>query len=139
MQQMLQRTMNASLAEYQNGSVNLKNGVDFMQTTLQCCGVISEQDWYPYYNALADNNYPTEIHQPSLPRSCCREFSSNSQNCVQFYDNGCLKQLHFIIAQSTMLISTGATTVAFVQVNLTEFLNNYRKAREDYRFLINFC
>lgn len=115
-QQMLQYTMNQSLAEYQNGNVNLQRGVDFMQSTLKCCGVLSEEDWDPYYNESMANSI-TDVYQHALPKSCCKDFASDLATCNHYYENGCFHQLHFIIAQSTMLISTGATTVAFVQVN----------------------
>lgn len=126
-QKMLQYTMNESLAEYQYDNVNLQRGVDFMQSTLKCCGVLSDEDWDPYYNETMTNSIMDEYHQHALPKSCCRDFAPDLMSCNHFYENGCFHQLHFIIAQSTMLISTGATTVAFVQVCTQSINQSYSK------------
>lgn len=112
--QMLQYTMNKSMVEYGNGNVNLQNGVDFMQSTLKCCGVLAKEDWYPLISTNDTIVGPQLDSQ--LPRSCCHKHATNLIECEKYYENGCLHQLHYIISQSTMLISTGATTVAFVQV-----------------------
>ncbi|XP_017479135.1 PREDICTED: tetraspanin-7 [Rhagoletis zephyria] len=109
---MLMRTMNESIQAYDD-NVYVAAGVDFMQYTLGCCGVNSPVDW----KLQNDTNVENKIE---LPPSCCEEYSMDEMNfdeCVRPYDSGCLPRMDFIISQSTMLIATGATTVAFVQVN----------------------
>ncbi|XP_018802672.1 PREDICTED: CD63 antigen [Bactrocera latifrons] len=104
---MLMRTMNDSLIHY-NENEYVQMGVDFMQETLGCCGVNSPLDWKP------PNSTNAEIE---VPASCCDETSIDDINyCIRSYDSGCLARMDFIISQSTMLIATGATTVAFVQL-----------------------
>ncbi|XP_054744015.1 CD63 antigen [Anastrepha obliqua] len=107
--EMLVRTMNESIQAYDD-NVYVQDGVDFMQGTLGCCGVNSPVDWKRQNDSSVDNNI-------ELPSSCCAEFSFDDINyCVQPYESGCLSRMDFIISQSTMLIATGATTVAFVQI-----------------------
>lgn len=55
-----------------------------------------------------------------VPFSCCGSVgpsaNDNEMNCVDPYEYGCFNKMNFIMSQSAMLISTGATTVAFVQL-----------------------
>ncbi|CAD7000541.1 unnamed protein product [Ceratitis capitata] len=105
---MLMRTMNESLQQYYDNEY-LQVGVDFMQATLGCCGVNSPMDW------RSANN--TNVEEIEVPSSCCEEFSlEDVDSCLKPFDSGCLPRMNFIILQSTMLIATGATTVAFVQI-----------------------
>lgn len=41
---------------------------------------------------------------------------SEEQFCGVNFDVGCINRMTFVISQSAMLIATGATTVAFIQV-----------------------
>ncbi|XP_075149694.1 tetraspanin 29Fb [Haematobia irritans] len=113
--EMLIRTMNESLVNYQTNEY-IKTGVDFMQGGLECCGVNGPNDWinhYPQTN-VSESNGVVEIN---VPNSCCGLFNVyNFDQCDKQYENGCLGRMDFIISQSTMLIATGATTVAFVQL-----------------------
>lgn len=82
---------------------------------MQCCGIDSQENW----DNLLTNGIPQQKNDGSLffvPYSCCAEFDK-SEKCISIYEPGCYNRLHFVIAQSAMLISTGATAVAFVQVN----------------------
>ncbi|XP_030375552.1 tetraspanin-36-like, partial [Scaptodrosophila lebanonensis] len=51
---MLQRTMNQALAEYNNDDL-VKDAVDYMQIGLECCGVLSPDDWNQYMNETIEN------------------------------------------------------------------------------------
>lgn len=112
--EMLIRTMNQSLADY-NSNEYIKSGVDYMQGGLECCGVDGPGDWLKYMNqsSIAGSGENKVL----VPESCCGRFDLYEiGKCELEYDSGCLGRMDFIISQSTMLIATGATTVAFVQV-----------------------
>lgn len=56
-----------------------------------------------------------------VPNSCCGNQptslnDSTQMTCMETYDYGCFRKMNFIVSQSAMLIATGATTVAFVQL-----------------------
>ena len=106
--EMLLRTMNNSLHEY-NSNPYVAKGVDFMQTNLDCCGVIDPSDWAGMIENDSEN-------RTVVPDSCCRLFKLEDNDiCETYHEIGCLPRMNFIISQSTMLIATGASTVAFVQ------------------------
>lgn len=118
--EMLIRTMNESLAEYEVNPY-IQGGVDFMQSGLECCGVYSPADWSNYWTPNTGNN-----EEIPVPPSCCGSFSpDNLMHCEMTYESGCLERMDFIISQSTMLIATGATTVAFVQVSFKSIICSY--------------
>lgn len=50
-----------------------------------------------------------------VPKSCCDTFNEKAE-CDKIYDAGCFPRLRFLVAQGAMLISTGATAVALVQI-----------------------
>lgn len=110
---MLVRTMNESMYQYENNQY-LQNGVDLMQSGLECCGINGPMDWKPVLQENIDNNSTNDIF---VPPSCCQTNRLNFFNdCIDKYEKGCIGQMHFIISQSAMLIATGASTVAFVQL-----------------------
>ncbi|KAL5281835.1 hypothetical protein ACFFRR_005262 [Megaselia abdita] len=102
---MLIRTMNESMLLYEDNQY-IREGVDFMQSGLECCGIESQNDWCELQNA--NNTNPCY-----MPLSC---ISYNSNGVLDYYETGCLRRMNFIISQSAMLIAIGATTVAFVQL-----------------------
>lgn len=111
--EMLIRTLNQSMADYESNEY-IQAGVDFMQSGLECCGVDGPKDWAKYMNQ-SSNSLEDEV---SVPYSCCGRFNIDDiTKCDLQYENGCYARMDFIISQSTMLIATGATTVAFVQVS----------------------
>jgi hypothetical protein len=111
---MLERTMRDSIVNYREHP-NVQKSVNFIQTQLQCCGVIGPQDW---------DDLPERIDIESdtvyVPSSCCAEFApsftGDLSNCTLYFENGCLNRMNFVISQSTVLIATGALAVAFVQL-----------------------
>lgn len=112
--EMLMRTMDQSMAEYETNDY-LKSGVDFMQSGLECCGVDGPKDWLQYMNQNVTN--AEDDNEVVVPYSCCGRFSVDDiMKCDLQYESGCFGRMDFIISQSTMLIATGATTVAFVQL-----------------------
>lgn len=109
--EMLIRTMNQSIVAYPNYQ-GASAAVDFMQRSLECCGINEPQDW------LEVLPQPENSDDVLVPESCCGEFYDDNVTCVtaSYFRSGCLDRMHFIIGQSAMMIATGATTVAFVQI-----------------------
>lgn len=114
---MLKRTLEDSLAEYENNTY-VRYGVNMMQSGLECCGIMSPDDWRPYWSP--NKNITNENHERIfLPPSCCGDryyLYENTTQCERISQAGCLHRMEYIISESTMLIATGATTVAFVQL-----------------------
>eukprot|EP00099_Drosophila_melanogaster_P002470 NP_001137809.1 tetraspanin 29Fb, isoform C [Drosophila melanogaster] len=115
---MLIRTMNQALAEYEHDPY-VESGVDFMQSMLECCGVNEPEDWKDYLSANV--NFTLGVDDVVVPNSCCGNQptslnDSTQMTCMETYDYGCFRKMNFIVSQSAMLIATGATTVAFVQL-----------------------
>jgi len=107
---MLVRTMNQSMMafnKYESASV----AVNFMQNSLECCGVDGPQDWEGILPIQDSSDNTTVV----VPESCCAQYNSDD-SCGDWFMVGCLNRMHFIIGQSAMMIATGATTVAFVQI-----------------------
>lgn len=77
---------------------------------LECCGVNGQDDWE---GILSANETDTLV----LPESCCTYYLNEQDTCGSNFDVGCINRMTFVISQSAMLIATGATTVAFIQVN----------------------
>ncbi|XP_017075776.1 tetraspanin-6 [Drosophila eugracilis] len=116
--EMLTRTMRNALAEYESDPY-VTAGVDFMQSGLQCCGVNEPEDWKEYYSP--NKNLTLGSDDVVVPISCCgdsgRDFYDATQvTCTETFELGCFRKMNFIVSQSAMLIATGATTVAFVQL-----------------------
>ncbi|KAJ6632653.1 CD63 antigen [Pseudolycoriella hygida] len=105
--EMLVRTMNESLGAYAKYD-SANTAIDFMQRSLECCGVDGPEDWVGIFpqKETSDAVY--------VPESCCAEL--DGLNCSEYFLSGCLDRMHFVIGQSAMMIATGATTVAFVQI-----------------------
>ncbi|XP_023172229.1 tetraspanin-7 [Drosophila hydei] len=117
--EMLWRTMTEALSIYEKDA-NVAVGVDFMQSGLGCCGVISPDDWKQYYSPNKNMSH-LDSDNVVVPISCCGSLAedpndNNEVNCLEPYEYGCFNKMNFIMSQSTMLIATGATTVAFVQL-----------------------
>ena len=55
-----------SMADY-NASNRSTFWLDYIQTTLECCGVNGPEDWLKF--------------QPNLPQSCCQNFTVHSNVC----------------------------------------------------------
>jgi len=109
--EMLIRTMNQSLHAYTTHDTATV-AVDFMQSSLECCGVERPEDWIGMFPDKEQTDDSDAIY---VPESCCGGYLEES-TCTQYFLSGCLDQMHFIIGQSAMMIATGATTVAFVQI-----------------------
>ncbi|XP_060667039.1 tetraspanin-6 [Drosophila nasuta] len=117
--EMLMRTMTNALSDYE-ADTNVEAAVDFMQTGLGCCGVVEPDDWREYYSYNKNGSH-LEADDVVVPLSCCADLDktpndNNDYNCLEPYEYGCFRKMNFIISQSAMLIATGATTVAFVQL-----------------------
>lgn len=75
-------------------------------------------DWEGILPAMEDSENTSVL----VPESCCGDF--NDTKCDDYFMDGCLNRMHFIIGQSAMMIATGATTVAFVQVCKSKYKND---------------
>jgi len=106
--EMLVRTMNQSITAY-NKYDSAAVAVDFMQRSLECCGVESPNDWEGILPAEKSDTVSVLV-----PESCSGDLIDTK--CEDYFLDGCLDRMHFIIGQSAMMIATGATTVAFVQI-----------------------
>jgi CD63 antigen len=130
---MLHRSMYDSLENYHK-SEYIKAGVDFMQYNLQCCGVEDPSDWNDYSDNTNGNI--------TIIESCCEQINFEDENkCDALFEFGCFNRLSFIISQSAMLIATGATTVALVQLlgvccafMLAKTLRRHKSLREARRW-----
>ncbi|EDW88585.1 tetraspanin-6 [Drosophila yakuba] len=115
---MLIRTMNQALADYEHDPY-VEAGVDFMQSMLECCGVNEPEDWKNYYSPNINSTLAAD--DVVVPNSCCGTpprsvDGATEMTCLETFDYGCFRKMNFIVSQSAMLIATGATTVAFVQL-----------------------
>ncbi|XP_016973889.1 tetraspanin-6 [Drosophila rhopaloa] len=115
---MLVRTMHQALEQYDSDPY-VQAGVDLMQSELQCCGVDQPEDWKDNYGP--NKNLTLGSDDVVVPNSCCgklgQDFDETYQvTCEVTFDYGCFRKMNFIVSQSAMLIATGATTVAFVQL-----------------------
>ncbi|XP_017057373.1 tetraspanin-6 [Drosophila ficusphila] len=115
---MLMRTMHEALAQYDHDPY-VKAGVDLMQSGLECCGVTEPEDWKDNY--APNKNLTLGSDDVVVPNSCCGSTVPDLNDdlmgtCVETFDYGCFRKMNFIVSQSAMLIATGATTVAFVQL-----------------------
>lgn len=77
---------------------------------LECCGVDGQSDWE---GILTLNETDVTL---VLPESCCTYYLNEQDVCGVNFEVGCINRMTFVISQSAMLIATGATTVAFIQV-----------------------
>ncbi|EDV99476.1 tetraspanin-7 [Drosophila grimshawi] len=117
--EMLMRTMTDALADYETDT-NVAAGVDFMQSGLGCCGVRDPDDWKLYYSPNQNMSH-LDSDDVVVPISCCGSLAQDPNdndevNCLEPFEYGCFRKMNFILSQSAMLIATGATTVAFVQL-----------------------
>jgi len=108
--EMLVRTMNQSITAYTKYD-QVAVAVDFMQRSLECCGVEGPDDWI---GLLPPTEEEAESNSIVVPESCCADLSDTK--CEVWMMDGCLDRMHFIIGQSVFLVATGATTVALVQI-----------------------
>ncbi|XP_072944308.1 CD63 antigen-like [Epargyreus clarus] len=104
---------------YQN--VEVRDGFDYIQCSLNCCGIDSYRDW-------SDVPPPTGIsgisvhHNITLPHSCCYIFTMHTEadqlieECTKLRPNACLPRITYLIYQSTGLLGAGAMTIAFIQI-----------------------
>ncbi|KAI8043782.1 tetraspanin-6 [Drosophila gunungcola] len=116
--EMLVRTMHQALEQYDHDP-KVKAGVDFMQTGLECCGVDQPEDWKE--NFAPNKNSTLGSDDVVVPNSCCGKMArgftfAEEVTCLEAFDYGCFRKMNFIVSQSSMLVATGATTVAFVQL-----------------------
>ncbi|KAH8418883.1 hypothetical protein KR222_009070 [Zaprionus bogoriensis] len=116
---MLVRTMNEAVVNYESDD-NVMTAVDFMQSGLGCCGVDGPDDWKENYSYNKNESH-IDSDDVVVPLSCCgrvadRLDNSDQFDCLEPFEYGCFRKMNFILSQSAMLIATGATTVAFVQL-----------------------
>jgi len=101
--------------------------MDFIQESLQCCGVESAHDWennWKYSSLNSDyynNNYYGLLPQRTSPKngtpqSCCVSGSSYRNLRCDHFQNGCLGKMSKLILQIVMATFYVDMTIASVQV-----------------------
>lgn len=84
-----------------------REAVDFLQTKMACCGVHVSHEWFMYIKNNTD-----------YPESCCNHRTTQNpdeRNCVP-YASGCLDRLSYVMAESSVMLGSGALCIAFVQI-----------------------
>ncbi|KAI6655169.1 Tetraspanin-3-like [Oopsacas minuta] len=84
-----------NIQRYEN-STTVRDAVDFLQSSLQCCGVTNVTDW---------------DEQP-LPNSCCR---NNDCETNEPFMTGCLSKIESTIIQSSAIAIAVAVVLALVE------------------------
>ncbi|XP_043199288.1 tetraspanin-7-like [Amphibalanus amphitrite] len=79
-----------------------KEAIDFIQSTLHCCGINGTTDW---------NSTPSA----RSPDSCCARWNEDN-TCVVVYHNGCYKKVMEIFYTNIGIIAGAAIGLAFFQV-----------------------
>lgn len=95
----------------------MKNQNKFQQ--VECCGVNGPEDWNDIFIPPTPSSNDSEdgFMNLTVPSSCCETIDFDGNTC-QAYEHGCLNRMSFLISQSAVIVATGVTTVAFVQVYL---------------------
>jgi CD63 antigen len=107
---MLNTQMHSAINDYEADEY-VAETVDFLQQSLECCGVHGPDDWR---DILKD---PTITPEGNLvPHSCCSNATDFGKGCNAVYREGCLPRLQYLIEQGTVLIATGALAVSLVQI-----------------------
>lgn len=80
----------------------------------------SPDDWKENYSYNKNESH-IDADDVVVPLSCCgsiaeKVYNNDQYDCLQPFEYGCFRKMNFILSQSAMLIATGATTVAFVQL-----------------------
>jgi len=100
--------------------------IDFIQTSLQCCGVEGARDWENNWKYNSFNNYysyndyygrVSSVRAYRTPKSCCSP-GSGYQNlrCDNYFQNGCLDKTLDLTLQIIMMINYIAMSIAIVQI-----------------------
>uniref|UniRef100_A0A6M2DS10 Tetraspanin n=1 Tax=Xenopsylla cheopis TaxID=163159 RepID=A0A6M2DS10_XENCH len=113
------RRLKTAFHEYNTGSSELHERVDFLQQELRCCGINSYRDWYDIMN------------DTTLPDSCCSyyrdddyygssSYGSNSNTskeprCV-YYHWGCARELHYVIDTCAIVLASGTIAICIFQL-----------------------
>jgi len=101
--------------------------MNFIQESLQCCGVEGACDWensceYSLVSDYNNNNYYEPLPNKTSPKyetpqSCCIPGSNYlNSRCDQYFQNGCLSKMSELILQIVMAIFYVDVAVASVQV-----------------------
>ncbi|XP_052867596.1 CD63 antigen [Anopheles cruzii] len=119
---MVRQKIFSSMAEYKD-IPGYHNSIDALQNMLECCGVDGYTDWANFLPRMTGRpiETTTATYQPyddltmvEYPETCCSSAPVDGLCTPRPY--GCYSRLAWIISQGSVLIATGATAVAFVQI-----------------------
>ncbi|XP_043283345.1 tetraspanin-12-like [Venturia canescens] len=85
----------------------VREAVDFMQSTLHCCGVHGPEDWSYVNEAL------------KTPASCYRWHAMDENNVIRdigLYETGCIYSLSMLVHRSALNLGTAAMAIALIQL-----------------------
>lgn len=106
---MLIGTMNQSIYAYPN-SEPVAVAVDFMQKSLECCGIDGPSDWFGIFDYDPTGEFPSIL----VPESCCGEMEDTK--CNGYFLSGCLTHLQSVIGRVTTIIAIGGGAVVALQI-----------------------
>jgi len=96
--------------------------MNYIQKSLQCCGIDGPNDWGSNWKFNSYNNDyygRTSTSSPSTrtPESCCASGSGyDNLRCENYIQKGCLSEMHEITLQIIMTIDSVALAIAVVQI-----------------------
>lgn len=110
----IKRTLNKTMLENYYFSIEKTKAIDDMQTTFQCCGAGSYQDW----------RYSRWLHEDTItvnkaPDSCCK---SPSYQCASrdhpsnIYHKGCAKKLEDFFRENLFIIGSIGLGLCCLQI-----------------------
>ncbi|XP_053975816.1 CD63 antigen-like [Hylaeus anthracinus] len=106
-QDMVESRMNTTMESYMTND-DIHRSWDIMQHDLQCCGMISSNDWSRF--GFVDN---------IVPNSCCREVPKGSEcdlNSIYIYENGCMHNLQQAIEHNALILGGVGIGIAIIQL-----------------------
>ncbi|XP_047113848.1 CD63 antigen-like [Schistocerca piceifrons] len=107
---MLVGSINSTMHDYPK-DVYMAQTVDYLQQTMQCCGLASPKDWA---GILTEGDNTVTFNGTVLPQSCVAAFASN-ETITNIFATGCVSRLGLLINQSVLLLATAAISIALLQ------------------------
>lgn len=99
---LLSGKIKSAMDEYYTND-EVRNAVDFMQSTLHCCGYNGSEDW-----AMVERTNGTM----EIPETCNVWIGGGPR----VSPIGCVRQLYIIVHRSALYIGTGAIAIALIQL-----------------------
>jgi len=91
--------------------------MDYIQETLQCCGIDSANDWSMNLKYNADNyDYEQQTTQQTPPSCCVTGSGYRNFRCENVIQKGCIGKVYEITLQLILMIDSFALAVAVLQI-----------------------